>query len=107
MKREGITFLKEMPEVKHNYSYFPIFINEMGYGMCRDALYEKLKNNNIFGRRYFYPLISQFPPYRGLDSAQPGMMPVAERVTQEVICLPIYADLEEEAVEKICTIICS
>jgi dTDP-4-amino-4,6-dideoxygalactose transaminase len=103
----GITYLKEMAHVRHNYSYFPIFVNEKLYGMSRDMLYQKLRNNNIFGRRYFYPLISQFPPYRGLDSAQPGMMPVAERTTREVICLPIYADLEEEAVEKICAIVCS
>ena len=103
---KGITLLKEMPHVKHNYSYFPIFVNERKYGLSRDALYERLKGNNIYGRRYFYPLISQFSTYRGLDSAQPGKLPVAERVAKEVICLPIYADLESDAVENICDFIC-
>jgi dTDP-4-amino-4,6-dideoxygalactose transaminase len=101
----GISFMRDMPEVKHNYSYFPIFVDERRYGMSRDALYEKLKENDIYGRRYFYPLISQFATYRGLDSAQPGRLSIAERVAQEVICLPIYADLGPEAVEKICGII--
>ena len=68
-------------------------------------LYEELKRNNIYGRRYFYPLISQFPTYRGLESAKPGKMPVAERVTEEVICLPIYPDLDASLVRMICDVI--
>ena len=57
---EGITFFEDMPGVRHNYSYFPIFIDAERYGMTRDALYAKLKAANVLGRRYFYPLISEF-----------------------------------------------
>lgn len=101
----GITFLEDMPGVKHCYAYFPILVDQEQYGLSRDTLYEELKRHNIFGRRYFYPLISQFPTYRALESAQPGKMPVAERVTEQVICLPIYPDLGIEVVCKICSIV--
>jgi dTDP-4-amino-4,6-dideoxygalactose transaminase len=97
----GVSFMDDQPGVKHCYPYFPVFIDEQQYGMSRDALYEKLQQNNIFGRRYFYPLISQFPTYRGLESAQPGKMPVAEKMTEQVICLPLYPELTEEQVTKI------
>jgi len=73
--------------------------------MSRDALYEKLKTHNIFGRRYFYPLISQFPTYRGLDSALPGKLPVAEKITEQVICLPLYPELNIDTVDCICKLI--
>jgi len=102
---EGISYIEDMPDVKHCYSYFPIFINKEKYRKTRDEVYEELKSNNIFGRRYFYPLISQFPTYRGLDSSQPNRMHIAERVTEEVICLPIYPDLEISTVNTICDII--
>ena len=69
--------------------------------MSRDSLYEKLKENNIFGRRYFYPLISQFPTYKGLESAKSSNLPVAEKVTQEVICLPMYPGLTNYNISKI------
>lgn len=92
----GLRFLEDMPGVRHCYSYFPVFIDEEGYGMSRDTLYEKLKQHDIFGRRYFHPLISQFPTYRGLESAQPGRMPVAEKATKQVICLPNYPELTKE-----------
>jgi dTDP-4-amino-4,6-dideoxygalactose transaminase len=98
----GICYIDDINEIKHCYSYFPIFIDNEKYGKTRDEVYEELKKQNIFGRRYFYPLISQFPTYRGLESAQPGKMPVAERVTEQVICLPIYPDLDEEMVNMIC-----
>ena len=65
---KGITFFNDIPGVRHNYSYFPIFINAEEYGMTRDELYFKMKEHNVFGRRYFYPLISTFSTYRGLDS---------------------------------------
>ena len=68
---KGITFFNDIPGVRHNYSYFPIFINAEEYGMTRDELYFKMKEHNVFGRRYFYPLISTFSTYRGLDSANP------------------------------------
>lgn len=89
----GITYMEDLPEVKSCYSYFPILIDKIKYGKTRDDVYEELKTQNIFGRRYFYPLISQFPTYSGLESAQSGKMPVAEKVTEKVICLPIYTDL--------------
>ncbi|MCK9208529.1 MAG: DegT/DnrJ/EryC1/StrS family aminotransferase, partial [Salinivirgaceae bacterium] len=97
----GLSFIDDIKGVKHNYSYFPILINAEEYGITRDELFEKLAKSNIIGRRYFYPLISQFSTYRGLESAQPGRMPVAERITEEVLCLPIYPDLEDEIVEII------
>lgn len=102
---KGTRFLKDIDSIKHNYAYFPIFIDEKEYGMKRDELYEKLKEHNIYGRRYFYPLISQFPAYRGLDSAKLGNLPIAEKITRDVICLPIYPDLSNENIIKIKDII--
>ena len=102
---DGIRFLEDMPDVKHCYSYFPILIDKDTYGTSRDAVYETLKQHNIYGRRYFYPLISQFPTYKGLESAQAGKMPIAEKVAEEVICLPIYSELDFSAVKDICEII--
>ena len=98
---QGIRFLDDLPGVKHAYPYFPIFINEQAYGKSRDELYEALKANNIYGRRYFYPLISNFPTYKGLNSAGPDNLPVANEVAEQVICLPIYPDLEQSEVERI------
>jgi len=101
----GIKIMDEDTNVKSNYSYFPIFINKDEYGMSRDELYNKLKLNDIYGRRYFYPLISQFEPYRNLDSAKPENLPVASKLAESVICLPIYDDLGMNDAEKICEII--
>jgi dTDP-4-amino-4,6-dideoxygalactose transaminase len=98
---EGISYIEEIEEVKHNYSYFPILIDENKFGMTRDDLYFKLRDLNIFGRRYFYPLISEFPTYRGLPSANPARLMVAERIAKQVICLPIYPDLPLQTVETI------
>jgi len=101
----GITYFEDFPNVKHNYSYFPIFVDEKEYGMSRDGLYEKLKANNIYGRRYFYPLISEFSTYRGLESAAKENLPNAHKVANEVICLPIYPDLEMSDITIICNCI--
>lgn len=101
----GIRFLNDIEGVRHNYSYFPIFITENEYGMSRDALYAKLKENNILGRRYFYPLISNFPVYRGLESANPVNLPVATKLAEQVLCLPMYADLKDEDVERILQVV--
>ena len=98
-------FLDDIEGVRHNYSYFPIFITENEYGMSRDALYAKLKENNILGRRYFYPLISNFPVYRGLESAQPKNLPVATKLAEQVLCLPMYADLTDDDVERVIKLI--
>jgi dTDP-4-amino-4,6-dideoxygalactose transaminase len=94
----GLTYLEDFPGVKHCYPYFPILIDKDKFGKTRDELYEELKKHNIYSRRYFYPLISQLPAYRGLQSAQPGRMPVAEKITEEVICLPIYPELKKETI---------
>jgi dTDP-4-amino-4,6-dideoxygalactose transaminase len=101
----GISFLEDFPEVNNCYSYFPVLIDKLKYGFTRDEVYEGLKHYNIFGRRYFYPLISQFPIYRGLESAQAGKMPVAERIAEEVICLPVYPTLELNTVSSISEIL--
>jgi dTDP-4-amino-4,6-dideoxygalactose transaminase len=102
---DGITCMHDMDNVNHCYSYFPILIDKEKYGMTRDELYEELKKYQIFGRRYFYPLISQFPTYKGLESARPGGMPVAERITEQVLCLPIYTDLQIDARNLIISIL--
>ena len=103
----GIRMLGEDRNVKSNYQYFPVFIDSAAFGKSRDDLYNELKNSNILARRYFYPLISQFPTYKGLPSASPDNLQVAERITNEVLCLPLYADLDEDSVDNICAIILS
>ena len=97
----GIRYLNDIEGVRHNYSYFPIFITENEFGMSRDTLYAKLKEKKILGRRYFYPLISNFPVYRGLESAQPKNLPVATKLAEQVLCLPMYADLTDDDVERV------
>lgn len=98
---EGITFFYDMPGVKHNYSYFPIFVDAEKYGMTRDELYMKMKEKGILGRRYFYPLISSFSTYRGLPSATKENLPVATRMSNQVICLPMYHELSVDDVESV------
>ena len=93
---EGITFFDDTPGVKHNYSYFPIFVDAEKYGMTRDELYLKMKSRNVLGRRYFYPLISEFTTYRGLESAAPENLPNAHRMADSVICLPMHHALSDE-----------
>ena len=97
---EGITFFDDMPGVKHNYSYFPIFINAEEYGMTRDELYFKMREQGVLGRRYFYPLISTFSTYRGLSSAAPENLPVATKMANEVICLPMHHGLTDEDIQR-------
>ena len=95
--------MPEMKGVTQNHGYFPIFVDEATYPITRDALYEVLKNRGMFGRRYFYPLISEFPAYRGLPSS--ADVPVAMRISRGVLCLPIYASLDTATVEAICRIV--
>ncbi len=102
---KGIRVLYDIESVDHSYTYFPVLIYEKLYGESRDNLYERLKNNNIYGRRYFYPLISQFPTYRGLPSAKNDNLPVATSVAEQVICLPIFPDLGMSNCHKIINII--
>ena len=87
--------------VRLNYSYFPIFVDSQKYGMTRDELYFKMKEQGVWGRRYFYPLISQFSTYRGLPSATPENLPVATKMANEVICLPMHHALTDEDIERI------
>jgi dTDP-4-amino-4,6-dideoxygalactose transaminase len=94
-----------MPGVKHNYSYFPIFIDAKKYGMTRDELYFKMKEQNVLGRRYFYPLISEFSTYRGLESADPKNLPNAHKMADAVLCLPMHHELSEEDMVRILDLI--
>ena len=98
---EGISFFDDMPGVKHNYSYFPIFIDERKYGMTRDELYMKMREAKVLGRRYFYPLISEFSTYRGLESADPKNLPNAHKMANSVICLPMHHTLRTEDIERV------
>ena len=86
---------------KLNYSYFPIFVDEEQYGISRDALYEKMKANNVLGRRYFYPLITDFEPYKDIPSANPANLPVANKIANQVICLPMHHALSDEDVTRV------
>ena len=98
---KGIRFFDDMPGVRHNYSYFPIFVEAELYGMTRDELYEKMKAANIYGRRYFYPLITAFDPYKDYPSASPENLPVATKIANQVICLPMHHALSEVDVARI------
>ena len=98
---DGLTFFDDMPGVRHNYSYFPVFIDAEKFGMTRDELYFKMKDANVLGRRYFYPLISDFSTYRGLPSATPQNLPVATRIANQVICLPMHHELSEKDLTRI------
>lgn len=97
----GVRFFDDVSGVRHNYSYFPIFINAEEFGKTRDELYFKMKADNVLGRRYFYPLISEFSTYRGLPSATPDNLPVATKIANEVICLPMHHVLSDEDIERI------
>lgn len=101
----GIRFMEDIKGVRHNYSYFPIIIEEKEYGRNRDELYESLKKQNIYSRRYFYPLISQFPTYRGLPSASDGNLSTAVKISNSVLCLPIYPTLEDSDIAKVVEIL--
>lgn len=101
----GITMLEPTPHTRHNFSYFPIFVDEKQYGMSRDALYFKMKEHDVLGRRYFYPLISEFSTYRGLESANPENLPVAHRFANTVICLPMHHALSTEDLNRVVELI--
>lgn len=98
---DGISFWDDMPGVRHNYSYFPIFVDAEKYGMTRDELYMKMKDQGVWGRRYFYPLISEFSTYRGLESSRPENLPNAHRMADTVICLPMHHALSENDLNRI------
>ena len=100
----GIECLPDAGEKIANYSYFPMLVKPE-YPLCRDALYQKLKDHGIHGRRYFYPLISDFPMYRGLPSANQRNLPVATEVAGKVLCLPIYPGLSRADIDRVAQII--
>ena len=102
---DGISFWDDMPGVRHNYSYFPIFVDAEKYGMTRDELYMKMKDQGVWGRRYFYPLISEFSTYRGLESSRPENLPNAHMMADTVICLPMHHALTEAEIDKIIMVI--
>jgi len=102
---DGLTYLNDIKGVRHNYPYFPIFIDEKAYGSSRDEMNQYMNNHNFHGRRYFYPLISQFPSYKGLASSDPSNLPEAELKSKQVYCLPLYPDLNFSDVKQICQLI--
>ena len=103
----GIRCIADITGVKHNYSYFPIYIDEAAYGMSRDDLYNKLKAEGILARRYFYPVIPDFEAYRNTLSAKAAHIPVARTLAETVLCLPIYAGIEDSTLVRITSIITS
>jgi dTDP-4-amino-4,6-dideoxygalactose transaminase len=102
---DGISFMEDMPGVKHNYSYFPIFVDAEKYGMTRDELYFKMKDAKVLGRRYFYPLISEFATYCGLPSSSRENLPNAHKMADSVICLPMHHELGDEEIKRILELI--
>ncbi|MGE8449149.1 MAG: DegT/DnrJ/EryC1/StrS family aminotransferase [Pseudomonadales bacterium] len=101
---KGIRCIESPRDREKNGSYFPILV-ESSYPITRDELYQRLKDNGIHARRYFYPLISDFPMYRAMPSANPSNLQHAAVAAEQVLCLPIYPDLEFDVVSEICTII--
>jgi dTDP-4-amino-4,6-dideoxygalactose transaminase len=102
----GIRCLEAVGQKQRNFAYFPIFIED-NYGLSRDDLYRCLRANDIYGRRYFYPLIPEFEMYQGVKSASTDLLPNAFDASRRVICLPLYPDLEMSEVDRICDLIAS
>ena len=102
---KGIAMMDEMSGIRHNYSYFPIFVDDAVFGMSRDELYFRMKERNVLGRRYFYPLISEFAPYSILASASKENLPNAHKMADSVICLPLHHDLSEDDVARVLDVI--
>ncbi|MFJ5981101.1 DegT/DnrJ/EryC1/StrS family aminotransferase [Enterobacter cancerogenus] len=101
----GISFIHTPSEVNWNYAYCPVFIDDNVFPLTRDELYQQLKEHNVFTRRYFYPLISEFPMYKGLTSSHPSNLPCAHHVSSGVLCLPLYPDLQRDEIERIIGVI--
>ncbi|KAF0218751.1 MAG: putative PLP-dependent [Geobacteraceae bacterium] len=103
---EGIKICNNNSEdVNHNYQYVVIRVNEKEYGVSRDYLYTELKKYNVHTRKYFYPLCSSFACYKHLFSSIPANLPIADKVSTEVLCLPIYGELNGYVIQNICNII--
>lgn len=101
----GIALPKNIPGVKHNYSYFPILIKKDKYGFSRDDVYRILKKFNVFTKKYFYPLCSHFTWYKHLPSANPENLPIAEKIAKEILCLPLHGGLKKDDIRRICYIL--
>lgn len=101
----GVTFFDDLPGVHHNYSYFPIFIDAGEYGHTRDELYYRMKENNVLSRRYFYPLISNFPTYSDSSSASKVKLPLSNKMAEEVLCLPMHHALTTKEIINIIDLI--
>jgi dTDP-4-amino-4,6-dideoxygalactose transaminase len=97
---KGVRWLQGSGEKVANHAYFPILL-DIDYPISRDELYQRLKDQGVFSRRYFYPLISDFPMYRGLPSARRDNLPVATDASQRVLCLPLYPAMRYDDVERI------
>ena len=102
---DGILFIPARDGVLNNHSFLPILVDPLKYGNTRDFLYTKLKKNNIFARKYFYPLISDLSIYSKFPSAAKSNLPVSAKISQQVLCLPLYTDLEYEVIVEIIEII--
>ncbi|MDG2526526.1 DegT/DnrJ/EryC1/StrS family aminotransferase [Stenotrophomonas sp. HITSZ_GD] len=100
----GLRCTRVPEDVQRNHSYFPILVEDE-FALGRDELYQMLRGNDILVRRYFYPLISEFPMYRGLPSAAPALLPVAQSIARKVLCLPIHPALRDEEVDRICDLL--
>ena len=98
MKHQSMNYPDALRWLAQKYG---IFVDEEQYGISRDALYEKMKVNNVLGRRYFYPLITDFDPYKDIPSANPANLPVANKIANQVICLPMHHALSEEDVKRV------
>lgn len=101
---QGIRCVERAGQARSNHAYFPVRV-ESDFPLDRDALYQRFRDEDILVRRYFYPLISDFPMYRGLPSADPALLPVARDMAERVLCLPIYPDLADDDVERICDLL--
>ncbi len=102
---DGITLANDVPDIKSSYQYFVIRINEKLFGKSRDYVWNGLMEYNIYSRKYFHPLCSDYSCYKKLPSSNPNKLPIANRIVQEVLALPFYGELLEQDVEKICDIL--
>lgn len=104
-KIDGIEFIPEIPGVKNSYQYFVIRIDEKKFGKSRNFIYDEFKKYNVFTRKYFYPLCSEYRCYRDLPSSQRHKLPIANKIVQEVLSMPFYGRLTLQDVNKICRIL--
>ena len=102
---DGVTFYNKPDNVKNSYQYFVIRINKDRFGKTRDFAYEEFKKYNVFARKYFYPLCSEYACYKHLPSSNKENLPVAHQIVSEVLCLPFYGGLSASDVRKICAIL--